>query len=301
LCNDFLAEAKRRVDAGEMTQRTWNEYQKSAERIIFALGRYTALESLNPSHFTYLRRSLPKWGPTTIGNEIGRMKVIFNFAHKSGMIERMFSYGSVFAKPSSRVMRKHKTASQEKFWEASGILSLLDAADVHMKAFILLGINCAFLPCDCGRLQFTHLDGNWNNYHREKTGNFRKSWMWDETVEAINASIARRPECKEKGLVFLTKYRNPWHRVKQKHSPLSSAFSKTVKAAGLVGKGTSFSALRSTFRTIADVDKDAARYVCGHAAENSSQKIDEVYRSFKRFPEQRFKDLSQHVHNWLYG
>lgn len=302
LTNEFLSVYSDKKASGDISQRTWDEYKKSCERIIKHLGRYTLLKDLTPAHFDKLRRSFPKWSPTTISNEVGRMKVILNYAHKTGMVDRQFAYGTFFAKPSARVMMRHRSTSQEKFWEREDILAMLDKSDVHMKAFILLGINCAFLPCDCGRLKFEHIDGHWNNYHREKSGNYRKSWMWVETVDAIKASIAKRPESsRHTDLVFLTKYRNPWHRSNQQHSPLSTAFAKVREAAKLQDKKISFGALRSTFRTIADTDKDAARYVCGHSAENSAQKIDEIYRAFKRFPDDRFVQLSAHVHTWLFG
>ena len=89
------------------------------------------------------------------------------------------------------------------------------AAGIHMKAMILLGINCGFGPADCGTLPAKGVDlaTGWINYPRPKTGVPRRIPLWPETVAAIKASVAKRPKPLDEadaGLVFVTKYGQRW-------------------------------------------------------------------------------------------
>ena len=80
---------------------------------------------------------------------------------------------------------------------------------------ILLGINAGFGNADCGRLPLSRLDldGGWVSFPRPKTGIERRCPLWPETMEALRAAMAERPDPKgEAGddLVFVTKYGRPW-------------------------------------------------------------------------------------------
>ncbi len=91
--------------------------------------------------------------------------------------------------------------------QAEQIKAIIDTAGVPLKAMILLGINCGFGNNDVGTLPLDALDlaGGWVSYSRPKTGISRRAKLWSETVEAIEAAIAKRPAPREKrtpGCVF---------------------------------------------------------------------------------------------------
>ena len=47
--------------------------------------------------------------------------------------------------------------------------TILSVANPHLKAFTLLGINCAFGAKDCATLAHSHADGEWMEFPRVKT------------------------------------------------------------------------------------------------------------------------------------
>lgn len=61
---------------------------------------------------------------------------------------------------------------------------------------MLLAVNCGFGNSDCGTLPLSAIDlkGCWINCHRPKTGVNRRCPLWPETVTAIKAALASRPE-----------------------------------------------------------------------------------------------------------
>jgi hypothetical protein len=76
LANEFLASKQNLVDSGEITQRTWNDYHATCERIINQFGKPRRVDSLAPLDFEKLRAALGKtWGPVAVGNEVNRIRV----------------------------------------------------------------------------------------------------------------------------------------------------------------------------------------------------------------------------------
>ena len=103
--------------------------------------------------------------------------------------------------------------------EADEIRQLLEAASIPMKAMILLGINCGFGQSDVANLEFRHIDLNTGMiaFPRPKTGIARRCPLWPETVAAVQAAMAARPEAKsaaDKEIVFITRCFHRWVRVR---------------------------------------------------------------------------------------
>ena len=181
--------------------------------------------------------------------------------------------------------------------EAEQLRRVMDAADVQLRAMVLLGLNCAFGNGDCAGLPFSaiDLDAGWVNFPRPKTGIPRRCPLWPETVAALRSAIAERPEPQEEaasGLVFVTTKGRAWLG-----NTVSVAARNLMKAAGVHRDGIGFYTLRHVFRTVADGTKDqpAIRLIMGHA----DGSIDAAYR--ESIDDARLVGVAEHVRRWLFA
>lgn len=116
------------------------------------LGKSAIVQDLTPSDLMTLRQALSKTMNTnSLGNEVGRVRVILRYAFENALIEKPVRFGD-FKRPAKRVMRRAKAKAESKLFSADEILELLAAASVPMRAMIHLGMNCGFGPADCGQL-----------------------------------------------------------------------------------------------------------------------------------------------------
>jgi integrase len=307
LCNEILTFKKHLVETGELTARSHQDYYDTCERLLSILGSNIIVEEIRPDDLLKVRERLAKTlGPVALANEIGRVRVLFNYAYGEERIERPVRFGKSFRKPSKRTLRQHKAQREaengKKFFEASAIRRMLDAADVHMRAMIYLGANCGFGNADCGKLPMTalDLDGGWISFPRPKTGIPRRCKLWPETVKALRESIANRTPPKDEkhcGLVFVTKYGQPWFKDSSSTNPVSQQFRKLLVACGLYRDGIGFYALRHTFETVAGETKDqvAVNHIMGHVDDSMAGE----YR--EHISDARLEFVADHVHSWLFS
>ncbi len=159
----------------------------------------------------------------TLGNCIQRTRILFKFAYDNGAIDRPVRYGQNFKVPSRKTVRIDRAKKGPKLLAADEVRALIDGALVvgedgpavvqagkAMRAMVLLGINCGFGNADCGRLTRAHVNlaAGVIDYPRPKTGIPRRCALWPETVDAIRAASAVRPEPKDQAddaLIFITK------------------------------------------------------------------------------------------------
>jgi integrase len=187
-------------------------------------------------------------------------------------------------------------------FEAAEIRAMLEKATQPLKAMIYLGINCAFGNNDCGTLPLSKLDleNGWHTYGRPKTHTKRECPLWPETVEAIKAALAERPEPASsdlEGLVFLTHTGQCWSK-ESGDNALSSEFRKLLKELGIYRPWiTSFYSLRRTVETIGATagEQIALDFIMGHLRDDMAS----VYRQ-KQFREPLLK-VTNHVRDWLTG
>jgi integrase len=216
--NHFLTAKKRLLDSGELTARTWGHYHGTCERIAAAFGRTRPVADLRADDFAELRAAVAKsWGPVALGAEIRRVRTVFKHAFDAGLFDAPVRFGPDFRMPNRKVLRQARAANGLRFFEAAVIRALLAAAGPQLKAMILLGVNCGYGNADCGKLPRSALDleGGWANFPRPKTGVERRCALWPETVEALKAALARRPEPKDPahaGLVFITHRGGRWFK-----------------------------------------------------------------------------------------
>lgn len=305
LCNLFLTSKQRLVESDELSPRTLAEYRFTTDRLIIAFGKNRVVCNLNAQDFSRLRNSIAKTcGPVRLGNEIVRCKSVFKFAIDNTLIDQPVAFGSDFRKPSTKVMRKHKAESEKKLFEAGEIVKLLGIAGPQLKAAILLGINCGYGNTDVSSLVHSRidLDSGWATFARTKTGIARRSPLWPETIEAIRAAIAIRPEPKsdaDKGIVLLTVRGERLVRITEKSrtDSVTSVFAKLLSDLEINGrKGLGFYSLRHTFATIGleQADRDAMKSLMGHAAGDILANYEQAGPS-----DARLTAITDHVRSWL--
>ena len=303
LANAFLNAKQALVDAGELSPLTWGDYKTACDEIVAAFGKNRLLADVGPDDFAQLRDKLArKWGPQRLSKTIQFVRCAFKYAYEAGLLDRPVRFGPEFKRPSKKVLRLHRAKQGPKLFMPEDVRKLLDAASVHVRGMVLLGINCGFGNSDCGNLPQAALDleRGWVDYPRPKTGISRRCSLWPETVAAIRESLANRPTPQKEehaGLVFLTRCGDSWH-TGTTDGPLSREMGKLLRRLGINGrKGLGFYTLRHTFRTIADEAKDqpAADYIMGHEVAHMSS----VYR--ETISDARLKAVSEHVRRWLYS
>ena len=292
LVNHMLEHREAKVASGEMARRTFADYKATGKLLIDALGRHTSVESLNASDFAKLRKELTgRLSLITLGNEIGRVRVFFNFAVKNELIDRGVKFGVGFEKPSRKSLKREKQTKVEKIFSVAELQSIYHAADTQMRALMLLGLNGGLGNGDVGQLEFRHIQGGWIRYPRPKTLVDREFPLWPETAKAIEAAKQTKGELP---YVFLTKYGKCWYK-DAKDSPLSAEFRKLLVVVGLHKDGRGFYALRHTFRTAADGSRDAVaiNHIMGHSDDSMAANYTHAIE-----PE-RLQAVVDHVYTWV--
>lgn len=301
LCNSFLTHKQHLRDAGEIEPRTFLDYYRSCELLLKHMGKGSEVEEIRPDDLLRFRRLLAKTrNPNTLSNEITRQRVILRFAFENGLIDRPVRFGE-FKKPKKRVIRRQRASNGQRMFEAEEIRRMLDAADVHLRAMILLGVNCGFGNADVGQLplEAVDLDSAVIDFPRPKTGINRRCPLWPETVAALRKAIERRHKPKypdAEGKVFVTLRGRAWHR-DGKNNPISRAFRRLLDSLELRTVGKGFYALRHVFETIGGDSRDQVAVNClmGHADSSMA----DHYR--ERIDDERLQAVAEHVRAWLFG
>jgi integrase len=317
LCNEFLTSKKHRLDIGQLSAEMFGEYHSACARVVDTFGKDKPVADLKPSDFQRLMfRFPPGWGPIRRGKMIQLTRSVFRYASEQDLIDKPVKFGLEFRKPGKAVLRMHKAKVRmqngARMFAASELRSLIDKAKPTFKAMLLLAANTGFGNSDCSRLPLSalDLDGGWVDFPRPKTGIARRVPLWPETVAAIRAALALRPNAKrpeDAGLAFLTCRGQQWckvlfhqdkdGRVRIVHvDNIGQELGKLLKKLGIQRKGLGFYTLRHTFRTIADEARDqpAANAIMGHADESMAN----VYR--ERISDERLRAVCAHVRGWLF-
>ena len=306
LVNQFLETKEAKVDSGELTQRSWDDYNIACAKIIEVFGRNRLATGLRPADFQRLSKEFAKGqgkkrrghGPTTLSNDIGRARVVFNYAYKQGLIDRPMVYGDGFKKPSRAVLRRERSKKGVRMYTARQIRAMIGKAGPQLKAMILLGVNCGMGNQDCATLPLSALDleTGWLTYPRPKTGVERRAKLWPETVAALQVVLGRRKS--ELPSVFVTRYGYPWtSKATAGDSPISKETTKLLKALKIHRPGLGFYSLRHTFETVGgeSMDQAAVNYIMGHIP--GSNDMSAVYR--ERMTDKRLFRVAKYVRKWL--
>jgi integrase len=319
LLNQFLHFKRGLVATGELTMRSWYDYHQTGQRVLKVFGQDRLVETLEPTDFETLRADFGiTWGPVRIGNEINRTRMFFRYGFEIGIISRPVKFGPGFKRPSRKKLRTVRALARHKdgarMFSAEELRRIIDAALQPMKAMTLLGINGGLSGMDVATMPLTALDLDKEilDFPRAKTGVDRVIPLWPETVQAIRAWLALRPEPKhpdDAHLLFLTKQRRPWYRhgrfvendkggaeVKGIDNPVSKSFRVLLSKLGISGK-RNFLALRHGFRTIARGarDREAVDFIMGHTDESMA-----VHYLEDRLSDERLRHVTEYVRTWLF-
>lgn len=316
LCNAYLNHKQDKLDAGELSPRTFTGYRDTAELLIEKLGKGRLVADLRPDDFAALRKHMTgakKWGPVRVRNFIQQVRSVFKFGTESELLDKVVNFGPGFTRPTNKTLRLHRESKGKRMFEADEVRALVDGSlvvgedgpqlvkpNASLRAMFLLGVNCGFGNADCGTLPISalDLDGGWVNYHRPKTGITRRCPLWPETVAALQAMLSSRREpvnAEDAGLAFITSAGLSWHK-NIDDNPISKQTKKLLNALGFRGN-RNFYALRHTFETIGGEARDqvAVDHIMGHARDDMAS----VYR--ERISDERLKAVSDHVRKWVFG
>ena len=301
LINVFLDEKAADQERGLLSKDTLNDYIRVAKHLVEFFGKSRRLESITPHDFRRYKNSLPaSWAANTTNNHLRYTRAICKYANDIEATPHALNYSRSLALVPRKVIRKEQAKKPAKEFTAEECWRLLDAAGTPMRAFILLGLNCAYGTADIGRLEVSMIDfdNQWLGEMRGKTGEARGAWLWSETIEAIQAAIDAKPWTGNErldSLAFLTKYRRPWWVDGSTNRPLQLAFGKIKKEVGIEKKGVGHYSLRHVFETVSgDLrDQQATNYVMGH----DDPSMAAVYR--EGIDPARVKAVCQYVRKWL--
>jgi integrase len=315
LCNRFLTAKKQLVTAGELSARHFDDLYRACERILRVFGKGMAVEDITPTDFGRLHADVTAaLGVYARLSEIARARSVFNFAFKEDLIERPVRFGTLFKKPTPKVMDRERSKNGPKLFTRDELLALLKIARQPIKAMVLLGLNCGFGNSDVAELSWSALDmaAEWATFPRKKTGAPRRAKLWPETVVALKEWQPMRPAPKNEAdadLVFVTVRGGRWVKdtvldpeAKSGTRPavdgVSREMRRTMKKAKLTHPGVNFYALRHTYRTIADgaLDEVAIDYTMGHKRRDMASAYRETAPA-----DERLAKIADHVRQWLFG
>jgi len=301
LCEKFLATKKHFRDNGELSPHTFSDYVQVCQFLLKAFGRQRPVSDLKPVDFENLRKRMAKrWGLVRVGNTINKVRIVFNYAFKNGLVDNPMIYGEGFRRPSKKVIRKHRREQGPKMFEAHELRAMIDKAKQPLKTMLFLAANGGLGNSDVGNLPLSalNLKTGWLDYPRPKTGIDRRIPLWPETIQAIQDWLVVRPEpVKEehKGLLFITGAGDTWAKLTG-GSPVSKVMIRLMRSLGLNGH-RNFYSVRHGFQTVADESGDfiAVRKIMGH----SSNDIADAYR--ERISDSRLSKVTEHVRAWLFA
>ena len=299
LCNRFLTAKQRKVDSGELSPRTFQDYYRTCESLLKFWDGGRLVEDLTAIDFDELRADTAKRRRAVgVGNMVRLTRIVFKYGYDAGMIDRPVRFGPEFKEPSKKIKRKQKRENGQRLYAASQIRKILNNAGDQLRAMTLLGINAGLGNTDCSDLTPKEIDlkSGWLDYPRPKTGIERRAKLWPETIEALRPLVEGKAEGER---VFQTVRGNAWVRVNATGANVDNVateFSKLLKDTKVHRKGLGFYALRHTFETVGGETKDqpAVDHIMGHVDPSMAA----TYR--EEISDDRLKSVTDHVREWLF-
>ncbi len=263
LCNLYLDYQETQVASDSLTPQQYYHQRLYLKMFAKWIGPIQMVSRIRTADIQQYRAGFIRdhKAPNTINNYLSPIKAMFNWALDNEILDQAPNLKAVKKVTAKKVKRQVFTPDQ--------VRQLLAAAKPHMRAMILLGLNCGFGVMDCAQLKWENIDLQTGtvDYPRGKTGVHRRFTLWPETLAAVKAMPVRGE------YVFYTRTGRLWSRPTDgdKHSydrPLSKEFKKLMRKVGIpIEKGTGFYTLRRTAATIAAETGDvfAVQGVLGHA------------------------------------
>jgi integrase len=303
--NLHLCHVNNQVERGEKSDRWFEDMKATGALILEALGRSWSVDALTAEDFAVLYDRLAKTKKVkgqpqrqvrhaTLNNRIVRVRTMFNWLLKTGVLEKPPAYGSKFDLPSKIAMENQRLERGTKDFTRQQVRALLrhskDRPILH--AAILLALNTGCQNVDIETLKRCHVDlvGGWYVQPRAKRAKARRAKLWPRTVKALRAVIADR-DLADDDLVFVSKSGGVWNG----RNCLSKEFADLKKLAGIKRERCGFQWLRHTFITQASQGGDlvAVQLAVGHADRTiTARYIHSVY-------DPRLVSIANLVDQWL--
>jgi integrase len=281
----FYGDKKNQQEEGSITKVCLAEYKTTCNVVLAHLGPTLEVETLTHEDFTGLRQALAKgkrgqaYSPTTIKRRLTIARMIF--ALGCDYLRIPLPYKKPLQSPPKLVLRRRQRELGPRMFAAGDIRKLVKAADPHLRAMVLLGINCGFGPKDCETLPANAIDRGWSQHPRSKTEVDRRCPLWPETAKAL----AALPQGEH---VFNGRI---WSR-----HVIARQFEALCKKCGVKNHG--HYSLRRTFETVAttaDVNQSVIDAIMGHTRNDMAS----VYR--QKIFDQQLKRCIDHVRAWYLG
>lgn len=107
LSNLVLDGKRMKLESGELSRTSFAAYYRTCGLLVKHFGTDRRGDDIRPDGFSRLRNSMAKkWSPTTLRNEINRVRVVFKFAFDERLIDRPVHYGQSFNRPSAKQLRR---------------------------------------------------------------------------------------------------------------------------------------------------------------------------------------------------
>jgi len=298
IINEFCGHKKAAYESGELSKRMYDEYVSVCALILETLDKQQIAQNIGKSEFASVRKMLAsRYGVNGLAKRIQQTRSLFKYAYESELLDRPVRYGQSFSKPSAKKMREHRIAKGAQDFTNVEIRNLLKAASPITKAMILLGLNGGLGNSDIADLPFKAIDlkSGWLDYPRAKTATHRRIPLWPETIEAIKAVVAKRPETTSDKL-FISKKGQDFTDEARTGQRVSGYFRQPLKKIG-IEDGRGFYALRRSFQTQAEESGDlvAVQAIMGHIP--SERDMSARYR--QRISDTRLKEAVEVVRQWL--
>jgi integrase len=210
----FLDAQELRAERGTVSRRQYEDYKFTLNALAKSLGEGSDLAALTPEDWERWREeiSVCKKGQRigeqkraqSVSNDVVRVQAMLNWLREKHDVR--FNTGSAMEKMSAAMKRKQKATMPSGCWDPAEIRAVVEHCDKVndrlLKASTLLAINCGFLSSDIGMIPLAiakgkfagmGLDGNFLTLPRSKNFKPRKFYLWEETLNAMNAYLAIRP------------------------------------------------------------------------------------------------------------
>ncbi|MBX2852557.1 MAG: site-specific integrase [Phycisphaeraceae bacterium] len=295
-----------RRDAGQIANRTYEDYAHVADLVIQHFGKGAAVSSLRPRAWEGFHAKLHAntTSPTVLTRDVTVTRMIFRWAFDSDRLPDQVRFGPAFKVAPKKEVRRKRLESKKRTLDAKDIRKLIDVASQPLQTMILLGANCGMTQAEVSALEWRDIDLDKAvvDTLRSKTVVERVATLWPETVASLR-EISRQGDIAR---VFSTRFGNPfvYNKINARgalirRDNIATEFSKLAKRAGVkLPARVGFGKLRHTFRTVADNvrDANAIRRIMGHEIGRDS--IEATYTDTIELD--RIRAVTDHVRNWLY-
>lgn len=208
------------------------------------------LSDIGPEDFKEFAKDFAGGSSIAFGRHVSYVQAFFRFCKDERLMSDTPEWGRYLVKPSKQTRRDERMSIQKRF-SPEEIRRLLQHASVEEKAWIWLGINCAFDNSDLAHLTKAVVGelsgGAVLDYRRRKIGKIQRVCpLLPETIEAMK--IYKRPapaRPEHADLFFLTPTGLPLVRAKRSKTGkpgwinyVAMEWTRLLQRAGFRPKGT---------------------------------------------------------------